>query len=289
MADARDFEGRNVDQALFRAAQELRRSPEDLEYEILEEGAERVVIRVEVNPAAAGEAKPPFIALSSTDSSARKRSGPSSPAHSPAGRGSPPRPERPARGERHSRREDDRRGGAPRPSPSPHREREGADEAEDSWSGEPIYTDLAGMVKALAEGGGLDLSVQVEQEGETERVRIDGPDASRLLENDAEGLAALEHLLSKMALRGLGRRARIRLDSAGFRKRREEEIVQMALRSAEQVKVEGGELSTSPLNPYERRLVHMALKDDPSILTESEGNGFLKRVMIRTRSLPGEA
>jgi spoIIIJ-associated protein len=144
------------------------------------------------------------------------------------------------------------------------------------------------MVEALVAAGGLDLSVQVEQDGETERVRIDGPDAEPLLEKDAEGLAALEHLMSKMALRGLGRRARIRLDSAGYRKRREEEIVQMALRSAEKVKVEGGEFSTSPLNPYERRLVHVALKDDPSILTESEGNGFLKRVMIRTRSVPGE-
>lgn len=256
MGELREFEGRNVDQALYRASQELGRQPDELVFEVLERRPDRVRIRVEVS-AAPGSHPPP----------------------QPSPRSQPPQP---------------KRFSPPVPDPlrqaRPGRERarrtqqEIDDEAEAPWSGPPRYGNLNEMVGALIAAGGLDLSVEIQPEGDTERVVIDGPDAVLLLENDAEALTALEHLLGKMALRGLGRRVRIRIDSAGYRKRREEELVQMALRSAERVKQEGGEFSTSPLNPYERRLVHMALKDDPAILTHSVGNGFLKRVTIRPRS-----
>lgn len=270
MGEGREYEARGVDLAVFKAAQEMGRAPEDLVYEVLERGPERVRIRVEAgagdSPAPPG-ARPPVH---------------SSPASRPGERSGPPR-----RGGGDSGRGRHERGHDRGHERGPERERD-SDEANAGWSGTPLYPDLRTMVEALVRASGLDLSVDVETEGETERVRIDGPDSELLLGDDAEALAALEHLLSKMALRGVGKRVRLRVDSAGYRRRREEELVQMALRSAERIKQEGGEFSTSPLNPYERRLVHIALKDDPAVHTHSEGDGFLKRVTIRP-SAPGKS
>jgi spoIIIJ-associated protein len=156
------------------------------------------------------------------------------------------------------------------------------EEGEAPWDREPIYPDLQTMAAALARAAGLDLTLSVEADGDTERLRIEGPDAEVLTGEGGESLSALEHLLNKMALRGLAKRGRIRLDSAGYHRRRDEDLVQMAHQLAEQARREGGEMTTSPLNPYERRIVHMALRDDPGIETQSVGGGFLKKITIRT-------
>jgi len=264
MDNFREFEGRNVDQAVFHAARELGRAPEDVEFEVLERGDGRVRIRVEVGAAGpTGSGAPATIPLRSE-----------------------------AAGRPEARR--DRRGAPPprqgrRPEPEPRsvtRDSEGED-FEATWSGTPLYQDLRQMAGALAAASGLDITIEVQQEPDCERLVLDGPDAALLTEENGEGLSALEHLLNKMALRGLGRRVKIRLDSAGYRRRREEEIVKMALESAERVKQEGGECCTSPLNPYERRLVHLALKEDSSVTTQSVGNGFLKKVTIRPAQRSG--
>ena len=73
---------------------------------------------------------------------------------------------------------------------------------------------------------------------------------------------------------------RIHLDSAGFRKIREDEVVEIARRTAEQVRARGEESLLSPLNPYERRIVHLALSEVEGVATRSVGDGFLKRIAI---------
>jgi spoIIIJ-associated protein len=70
------------------------------------------------------------------------------------------------------------------------------------------------------------------------------------------------------------------VDSGGYRKAREEEIAEIARRTAEKARSRGEECVLSPLNPYERRLVHLALKEFPGVETRSLGDGFLKRVAI---------
>ena len=289
MAERREFEGRSVDQALFRAAQELGRAPEDLEYEIIERGENSVRIQVEAGEGAPA-GSPPLAPVSSSSSGSTDSPRPAgSPSRSfpRGGRGGGGRPG--GGGAAHGRAggrpggRGDRRGEAERRGPrGPARD----DDDEAPWTGTPLYPDLRSMVESVLAAGDLDLAVDIEQEGETDRVMISGPDTELLLADNAEPLTALEHILNKMALRGLGRRGRLRLDCEGRRKRREDEIVQMALSSAEKIKQEGGEFTTSPLNPYERRLVHIALKDDPSVLTHSVGEGFLKQVVISAKSPP---
>lgn len=249
--DNREFEGKSVDQALFLASQDLGLAPEDLEFEVLQQSPGRVRIRVE--PLGKGAAEP------GPGGAAEKRTHESPRASTP-----PPR-----------------RSDPPRRRPAPREHRRDDAGSQEPWTGEPRYPNLTEMVETLVAASGLDLSVDVSSEEDTERITIEGPDAELLTGSKGEGLSALEHIISKMVLRGLGRRARIRVDSLGYRKRREEELVQMAQRSAEKVKQDGVEVLTEPLNPYERRLVHLALRDDPALKTESEGDGFLKKITIR--------
>ena len=256
MMDNREFEGKSVDHALFLASQGLGLAPEDLEYEVLQESPGQVRIRVE--PLGKGAATPgPGGAAAEEVSESPQASAP------------PPR-----------------RPDPPQPRHAPRESRRDAAGSQEPWAGEPRFPNLTEMVKTLVAASGLDLSVDISSEEDTERITIEGPDAELLTGQKGEGLSALEHVISKMVLRGLGRRARIRVDSLGYRKRREEELVQMAQRSAEKVKQDGVEVSTELLNPYERRLVHLALRDDPALMTESEGDGFLKRINIRP-SPPG--
>jgi len=263
----REFEGKSVDHALYLASQDLGVAPEDLQFEVVQRSPGQVRIRVE--PADTSSAPP---LKPRADSAEGHRDHASRRESSPPPRRSGPRPRR-------------SEPGPPRRSePGPPRHDDAG--AAEPWSGEPRYPSMSAMVETLVAASGLDLSVEVVSEDEGERITIEGPDAELLTGRKGEGLSALEHIISKMILRGLGRRARIRVDSLGYRKRREEELTQMAERTAEKVKQEGIELSTEPLNPYERRLVHLALRDDPELVTESEGDGFLKRITIRPSSPP---
>jgi spoIIIJ-associated protein len=140
------------------------------------------------------------------------------------------------------------------------------------------------QVEALADrilrGLGLDLKAAARDAGETIEADISGPDHGYLLERRGEGLNALQYLLNRIIYRG-HRGKRIHVDSNGFRRLREEEVVEIARRGAEKAKARGEEVLLGLLNPYERRLVHLALAEVGGVLTESRGDGFLKRVAIR--------
>ncbi len=111
-----------------------------------------------------------------------------------------------------------------------------------------------------------------------------GDDVEPLLANKGEGLSGLEVLAGRIASRKLGKPVYPRLDAEGFRAHRRESLEELALRSAEEAKRTRRPQLLPPLPPGERRLVHLALAKDPEVETESEGEGFLKRVAVRPRA-----
>jgi spoIIIJ-associated protein len=129
--------------------------------------------------------------------------------------------------------------------------------------------------------GGLGLAVhaRARDAGETIEVDLTGPDRDFLLDRRGEALNAVQYLLNRIIYRGR-KGKKIHVDSDGFRRAREDEIVEIAVRTAEKVRARSEESLLSPMNPYERRLVHLALREVPGIDTRSVGDGFLKRVAI---------
>jgi len=136
--------------------------------------------------------------------------------------------------------------------------------------------------------GGLGLDVRATATDTEAAIRVDvtGNDRDYLLSHRGEGLGALQYLLNRIIYRGR-RGKKIQVDCDGFRKLREDEIVEVALRSAEKARARGEECLLSPLNPYERRLVHLALAELGGVETRSVGDGFLKRIAIVPLAKPG--
>jgi spoIIIJ-associated protein len=154
---------------------------------------------------------------------------------------------------------------------------EEAGEAPDGPAADPA--EVADLVRGILDGLGLELTAAARDAGATIEVDVTGADRDLLVDRRGEALNALQYLLNRVVYRGrVGKR--IHLDSAGFRKIREDEVVEIARRTAEQVRERGEESLLSPLNPYERRIVHLALSEVEGVATRSVGDGFLKRIAI---------
>jgi len=139
--------------------------------------------------------------------------------------------------------------------------------------------DVERLAGRILSGLGLDVQARATDTEESIRVDLTGADREYLLSRKGEGLGALQYLLNRIIYRGR-RGKKIQVDCDGFRRLREEEIVEIAVRSAEKAKARGEECLLSPLNPYERRLVHLALAEIGGVETRSVGDGFLKRIAI---------
>jgi len=140
-------------------------------------------------------------------------------------------------------------------------------------------SDVERLAGRILDGLGLDVHAKATDTEATIQVDLSGADREYLLSRKGEGLGALQYLLNRIIYRGR-RGKKIQVDCDGFRKLREDEVVEIALRSAEKAKARGEECLLSPLNPYERRLVHLALAEVGGVETRSVGNGFLKRIAI---------
>jgi spoIIIJ-associated protein len=70
------------------------------------------------------------------------------------------------------------------------------------------------------------------------------------------------------------------IDSENYRRRKEDSLTQLALKMGDKAKRIKKPVTTNPMNPHDRRLIHLALKDDPQLETRSRGEGLLKRVVI---------
>jgi spoIIIJ-associated protein len=119
--------------------------------------------------------------------------------------------------------------------------------------------------------------------GEEMLFELFGDDVEPLLANKGEGLTGLEVLVGRIASKRVGRPVHPRLDAEGFRAHRKEALEELARTSADEVRRTRRPQLLPPLAPWERRLVHLALSEDPELETESEGDGFLKRVEVRLK------
>jgi len=130
---------------------------------------------------------------------------------------------------------------------------------------------------------GVALTVAVEETPEGTRINLEGEDGGVLVRRGGEGLQALQHIVATTFRKQLGDDNRIVIDCNGFRKDKDAELRQMARFVAEKARSSGMPQEMGPLNPYERRIVHLAIAEDPTVTSESIGDAFLKTVIISTK------
>lgn len=148
---------------------------------------------------------------------------------------------------------------------------------------ETLTKQISDFVQSVVSAMGVELTVTIEESPEGTRINLEGEDGGILIRRGGEGLQALQHVVATAFRRQLGDDNRIVVDCNGFRKDKDAEIKQMARFMAEKARSSGMPQEMGPLNPYERRIVHIAIAEDPTVSSESIGDAFMKTVIISAR------
>jgi spoIIIJ-associated protein len=144
---------------------------------------------------------------------------------------------------------------------------------------QPVIEFLQRFTAAL----GVSTTTKVEHTADGPRINIDGSDAEILVRHRGEPLKALQHVVDMAYGRTLPDEKRLFVDALEYRKGKDVELRQMARLLAEKAQQTGIDQQLGPLNPYERRIVHLAVANIPGASTESIGDAFSKTVIISAR------
>jgi len=186
----------------------------------------------------------------------------------------------------------------PAPAVSKPAARASHDDIDDAWQEDGLLSDseLAEDARVGAETlqellGFLQVDAKVipsraeseDDEAQHWTLEIQGRELGALIGRKGETLAALQYITRLIASRDLERRAHIVVDVEGYKARREALLKRLAKRMADQAVQRGRTVSLEPMPPHERRIIHLALRDNPNVTTESVGEGDRRKVTIVPR------
>ncbi|HSK92678.1 MAG TPA: RNA-binding cell elongation regulator Jag/EloR [Candidatus Angelobacter sp.] len=189
----------------------------------------------------------------------------------------------------------DRDGRSDRPTREPREPREargdrGGREPSPFVSGRPIE-ELSDEERATLETArtvlsemlslmGVQGTVEVASGGETARLNVKGDDLGSLIGRRGEKLASLQHIVNLIVGRREGQHHRIAVDVENYRGRREEQLRDVADRAAKRVLQSGKIIQLEAMPAVERRIVHMALLENPKVRTQSVGVEPNRRIVV---------
>ena len=146
-----------------------------------------------------------------------------------------------------------------------------------------LTSQIVEFVQGVVNAMGITLAVTTEESPEGTRINLEGEDGGVLVRRGGEGLQALQHIVATTFRKQLGDDNRIVIDCNGYRKDKDAELRQMAKFIAEKARSSGVAQEMGPLNPYERRIVHLAIAENPGVSSESIGDAFMKTVIISSK------
>jgi spoIIIJ-associated protein len=135
---------------------------------------------------------------------------------------------------------------------------------------------LAGILSKMT----FECQVTAAETDDTVILSIAGDDSGLLIGRRGQNLDALQYILNKAVNKADTDRKMIVVDSEEYRKRREESLLGMAERIREKVKKSQKPLSLSHMNAHDRRIIHLALQEDETIVTKSRGEGEYRKVIV---------
>src|SRR5256714_6126155 len=162
-----------------------------------------------------------------------------------------------------------------------------ADEAETAT---PVLAeDLAlgrTVLMALLEKMDVDAEVTLDGRPGMEGLEVEGAELGALIGRGGENLVALQQIVSAITSKSVGHTVHVPVDVEGYRRRREEQLREIARRVASRVKTTGQAVTLEPMLAYERRIVHLVVQEQPGIKTESVGMDPNRRGGVRSAA-PG--
>jgi spoIIIJ-associated protein len=270
----------SVEEAVRLALEQLELTEADVDIEILSDAGpdegDEALVRVTAKgmasqPVPRGRGAYSGPAAASAPGQTRERRQPGTrrvPGDRPSSRGAPPRERsRPAPSER------------PRPV-------DRVDQADEQVAKEIVRELLAQMgieadVVAVDNPSSMPLDAE---DPPTIFIDILGHDLGMLIGRRGDHLSQLQYLVNLIANRRLEGWTRVVLDVEGYRSRREESLIGLAERVARQVTRSRRPIVLEPMPPNERRIVHLTLRENPDVTTESNGEGNMRRVTVQPRA-----
>ncbi|OPZ59953.1 MAG: R3H domain protein [Deltaproteobacteria bacterium ADurb.Bin510] len=257
--EKKDFEAKSVDEAIVVAMKTLRASFEELEIDVIQEGSKGLFgigakparIRVGLKqaeaakPAAAKEAEP-------------RAAAPAKPVQAPAPASQPDQTEA-----------DD----------EPVSFTDDGGEASGNLSDE-ILAEAKTVLQELLRCMDMQDTVEITN---ARTLNIVGDGSGILIGKRGQTLDALQFILNRILNKSRDEQIYVNIDTEGYRERHVSQLASMAVRMAAKAKKGGRPVSLERMNPHDRRIIHLALKDDESVTTKSVGDGSFKKVVIVPR------
>lgn len=156
--------------------------------------------------------------------------------------------------------------------------------------------DVGGMAKGVLENlldlTGITASVTLGMEGGEDQAAItldiEGEDLGILIGRRGETLSSLQYLVNLIISRHLKSRVGVVVDVEGYRQRRYESLRFLARRMADQVRSTGRSVTLESMPAGERRIIHIELRDNPYVITQSIGQGEGRKIAILSRDNEGQ-
>ncbi|HEV2249345.1 MAG TPA: RNA-binding cell elongation regulator Jag/EloR [Candidatus Limnocylindria bacterium] len=162
-----------------------------------------------------------------------------------------------------------------------------ADEAEERTPmlAEELALGLSVLKELLAKMD-VEADVTMDDRSGLEGLEVGGADLGALIGRGGENLVALQQIVSAITSKRVGHTVHVPVDVEGYRRRREEQLREIARRVAGRVQTSGQAVTLEPMLAYERRIVHLAVQGQPGIRTESVGMDPNRRVVVSSTA-PG--
>ena len=246
-----EFEGKNVNNAVTRACEELNIALEDMDYEVLSRGSSGIFGLARAKKARIR------VTLPEKTSEVLRDNDPESP--------------------------DDPVLEAQIPAGMPLVDDDGSSEPQHADVPEENPVDLAQEVlQRIIDAITSDASIAVEKTNGRILLNVAGGNAGALIGKKGQTLEAIQSLIDKIVNKHSDRhdRIRIQVDIEGYLATRQSNLEKLALRLADKSKKIRKPISLGQMNGYDRRIVHLALKDDPEVQTKSRGEGYMRKLVI---------
>jgi spoIIIJ-associated protein len=157
----------------------------------------------------------------------------------------------------------------------------GAKEFKIKVSKKNSVTDVArNFLESVLKEMNIKADLDIKQENETLSINMNGEDMAILIGKRGQTLDSLQYLISLVVNKGRDEYIRVVLDTENYRMKRKETLENLADKLAYKVKKTRKNVVLEPMNPYERRIIHSALQNNPNVSTKSEGDEPYRKVVI---------
>ncbi|NNL78334.1 MAG: KH domain-containing protein [Desulfobacterales bacterium] len=246
-----EFEGKNLDKAVKKACEELNQSPDDISYEVLSRGSSSIF-----GLAGAKKAK---IRVNLPEKQLDTGSGTQIEDHGT---------EIPAESEIVSK---------------DHTFEHEIDDVPQIYSSEENPSELGrSVLQRIIDAITSDAKISVEENSEGIRLNVACSNAALLIGKKGQTLAAMQSIVEKIINKhnNGNHKIRIQVDVEGYLETRKSNLERLAARLADKSKRIRKPISLGQMSAHDRRIIHMALKDDPDVRTKSRGEGYMRKIVI---------